>query len=52
MSARDVTDDSHAVPPCRLTGHRVATTLQRPAMGALGVAERARRAGDRELKRL
>ena len=37
MSAHEVTDDSHAVPPCRLTGHSVATTLQRPAVRTLGL---------------
>jgi hypothetical protein len=30
LSAQDITNDSHAVPPCRLTAHTVATTLQKP----------------------
>ena len=50
MSARDLTDDSHAVPPCRLTAHRVASTLQRPAMGLPSALVRADRGGARKLK--
>jgi hypothetical protein len=50
LSVRDVTDHSRAVPPCRLTGHRVATALQRSAVRTLGVVEGARRGGARVLK--
>jgi len=31
--ARDVTDDSHAVPPCRLTDHRSPQSHRRPPQG-------------------
>jgi hypothetical protein len=60
LSARDLTDDSHAVPPCRLTAHRVASTrltahrvastLQSPAMGLPSALVRADRGGARKLK--
>ena len=39
-----------AIPPCRLIAHRVASTLQRPAMGPLGPPSGRARAGPARLK--